>query len=57
MEYKDTYIMFGEWENAKRGIAWGVDWMVKAHITASDTPSANVFVAQVCLLQLPSLPF
>jgi hypothetical protein len=47
LEYKDTYIMFGEWENAKRGIGWGIEWLVKAHVTASDTPSANVFVAQV----------
>jgi hypothetical protein len=52
MEYKDTYIMFGEWENAKRGLGWGIDWLVKAHLTASDTATANVFVAQVGSEQL-----
>lgn len=49
MEYKDTHVMYGEWYSALRNIAWGVDWMAKAHITASDTPTANVFVGQVRL--------
>lgn len=39
--------MFGQWGHALRNIGWGVDWLVKAHITASDTPAANVFVGQV----------
>jgi hypothetical protein len=47
-EFKDTHMMFGQWEHALRNIGWGVDWLVKAHITASDTPTANVFVGQVC---------
>jgi hypothetical protein len=46
-EFKETHIMFGQWGHALRNIGWGVDWLVKAHITASDTPTANVFVGQV----------
>lgn len=46
-EFKETHIMFGQWEHALRSIGWGVDWLAKAHITASDTPTANVFVGQV----------
>lgn len=46
-EFKETHVMFGQWGHALRNIGWGVDWLVKAHITASDTPTANVFVGQV----------
>lgn len=44
--------MYGQWDIALRNIRWGVDWLVKAHVTASDTPTANVFVGQVCVEQL-----
>lgn len=46
-EFKTTHVMFGQWEHALRNIGWGVDWLVKAHITASDTPTATVFVGRV----------
>jgi hypothetical protein len=41
--------MFGHWNDALRNIAWGADWMMKAHVTASDAAAANVFVGQVRL--------
>lgn len=53
-EFKDTHIMFGQWQHALRNIGWGVDWLTKAHITASDTPTANVFVGQVSFRLLSS---
>lgn len=34
-------------ETADRLIEWGLDWLLKAHVKASDTPSENVFVGQV----------
>lgn len=46
-EFWETHRMFGELDTALRGIGWGMDWMVKAHLVASDTPSANEFVGQV----------
>lgn len=48
-EFKDTHMMFGQWDKALRNIGWGADWLMKAHVTASDTPTANVFVGQVCM--------
>jgi hypothetical protein len=55
LEFKDIYVTMGQYDHALRGISWGVDWLVKAHITASDNPSANVFVGQVNACQ--SIPF
>jgi len=34
-------VTMGQYDNALRGISWGIDWLVKAHITASDTPSCQ----------------
>jgi hypothetical protein len=47
LEFKDTYVSMGQYDHALRGISWAVEWLVKAHVTASDNPSANVFVGQV----------
>jgi hypothetical protein len=46
-EFKDTHMMFGQWDKALNNIGWGADWLMKAHITASDSATANVFVGQV----------
>lgn len=49
LEFKPAYDAAGQWGTALNVIRWGADWMMKAHITASDTPAANVFVGQVRL--------
>lgn len=53
-EFKETHVIYGQWDIALRNICWGVDLLVKAHVTASDTPTANVFVGQVCVCVLNS---
>lgn len=37
----------GQWDNSLALVKWGVDWLVKAHVKASDTPADNAFVGQV----------
>lgn len=46
-EFKETHIMYGQWDVALRNIGWAIDWLAKAHVVASSTPTANVFVGQV----------
>lgn len=46
-EFKAAYLASGTYSKALNIIQWGVDWMVKSHLTASDSPLANVFVGQV----------
>lgn len=47
MEFRDAYIAADQWDVALRLVKWGMDWLVKAHIKASDTPAENAFVGQV----------
>ena len=49
MEFRDAYISASQWDVALRLIKWGMDWLMKAHVKASDTPAENVFVGQVRL--------
>lgn len=37
----------GQWDNSLELVKWGLDWLVKAHVKASDTPADNAFVGQV----------
>jgi endoglucanase len=49
MEFRDAYISAEQWDVALRLVKWGTDWLMKAHVKASDTPSENAFVGQVCV--------
>lgn len=48
MEFRDAYISTSQWDNSLALIKWGLDWLVKAHVKASDNPADNAFVGQVC---------
>lgn len=37
----------GLWATAKRNLLFAADYLVRSHVTASDVPSENRFVAQV----------
>lgn len=37
----------GVWPIGKRNLMFAADYMLRCHLNASDTPSANVYVAQV----------
>lgn len=47
MEYEPAVKAAGQWDTALNIIKWGADWLVKAHVAASDAPSDNKFVGQV----------
>jgi hypothetical protein len=47
MEFQAGWRAAGEWDALLRNIKWGTDWLLKAHLKASDTPSENVLVGQV----------
>lgn len=47
LEFKDAYMATGQWDVALRVIKWGTDWLLKAHVKASDDPAGNAFVGQV----------
>lgn len=47
MEFRDAYISAEQWDVALRLVKWGMDWLVKAHVKASDSPAENAFVGQV----------
>eukprot|EP00775_Hariotina_reticulata_P012172 gene12172-12310_t len=47
MEFRNAYTASGQWDIAMRVIKWGTDWLVKAHVKASDNPADNAFVGQV----------
>ncbi|KAG2499373.1 hypothetical protein HYH03_002948 [Edaphochlamys debaryana] len=47
LTWESLYRTAGEWDVAVRNVAWVAAYMAKAHYQASDTPSANAFVAQV----------
>ncbi|KAF8073058.1 celI [Scenedesmus sp. PABB004] len=47
LEFRSAYEAAGQWDIALRDIEWAADWLIKAHITASDDPAANVFVGQL----------
>lgn len=49
LEFKSAYTAAGQWDIAVRDIKWATDWLIKAHIKASDNPKDNVFVGQVSL--------
>lgn len=49
MEFKDAYKSSGNYDVAVRAIKWGTDWLLKGHVSASDDPSQNAFVGQVCV--------
>ncbi|KAG1672207.1 hypothetical protein FOA52_002908 [Chlamydomonas sp. UWO 241] len=45
--YEKSYRAAGVWDDMVQNVRWGAEWLVKAHVTASDDPEANVLVAQV----------
>lgn len=47
LEFKQAYQAAGQWDIAVRNIKWAADWLVKAHLKASDNAKENVFVGQV----------
>lgn len=47
MEFRDAYLSAGQWDVAMRVLKWGMDWLLKAHLTASDVAADNVFVGQI----------
>jgi hypothetical protein len=47
VEYKPALVSSGQWEMLMNVLKCGADWMIKGHVTASDTPSGNAFVGQV----------
>jgi hypothetical protein len=50
VEFKGAYDAAGTWAQAVRNMKWATDWLIKAHVKASDNPRDNVFVGQVCVL-------
>lgn len=47
MEFRDAYISAAQWDNSLDLLKWGLDWLVKAHVKASDEAAENVFVGQI----------
>lgn len=47
MEFRDAYISADQWDNSLALVKWGLDWLLKAHVKASDNPADNAFVGQV----------
>lgn len=47
MEFRDAYIAANQWDNSLTLIKWGLDWLIKAHVKAGDSPAENAFVGQV----------
>ncbi|PNH11037.1 Endoglucanase 1 [Tetrabaena socialis] len=47
LTWEAAYRAAGHWDTAVRNIDWVADYFVKCHVNASNTPSANAFVAQV----------
>lgn len=52
LEFKSAYTAAGQWDVAVRNIKWATDWLVKAHLKASDNANDNVFVGQVSSLSI-----
>lgn len=48
LEFKPVFVAANQWDVALNVIEWGAGWMTKAHAVASNTPSGNTFVGQVC---------
>lgn len=46
-EFAETYKAMDQYDVARNNIKWGTDWLIKAHIAASDDPAGNQLVAQV----------
>jgi hypothetical protein len=47
LEFGSTYKAAGQYDVAMGTIKWALDWLVKAHVKAGDSPAANAFVGQV----------
>jgi hypothetical protein len=47
VEFKQAYDAAGVWGQAVRNMKWATDWLIKAHVKASDNPRDNVFIGQV----------
>ncbi len=47
LHYDSEYRAMAQRPVALRNLRHALDWLVKAHITASDVPSRNVLVGQV----------
>ncbi|KAG2438138.1 hypothetical protein HXX76_005747 [Chlamydomonas incerta] len=45
--WEAAYRAAGQWDIGAQSLRWVGDYLVKCHLTASDMPSANVFVGQV----------
>ena len=44
---EDGYRASGQWDVGSRNLRYVAEYLIKCHVTASDTPAANTFVAQV----------
>ncbi len=49
LEFEPSYKSSGNYDAALHNIESMADWLVKAHLEASDVPSENKFVGQVGL--------
>lgn len=47
VEFKQAYDDANVWATAVRNMKWATDWLIKAHVKASDNPRDNVFIGQV----------
>lgn len=52
LEFRDAYVASDQWDVAMRSMRWGIDWLLRAHLKASDNPADNVFVGQVWKLHV-----
>ncbi|WIA29389.1 hypothetical protein OEZ86_011893 [Tetradesmus obliquus] len=47
VEFKQAYDDANVWATAVRNMKWATDWLIKAHVKASDNPRDNVFIGQL----------
>jgi hypothetical protein len=47
LEFRSTYEASGQLTVALGTIKWALDWLVKAHVKAGNSPGDNAFVGQV----------
>jgi len=48
LEFPDGYKSSGNWDAMLNNVKAMADWLIKAHVKASDDPDENEFVGQVC---------
>ena len=47
LEFGQVYTSTGEYNTAMGVIKWALDWLLKAHVKAGNSPGDNAFVGQV----------